>query len=477
MYNPSVGSDATTPTERRSLFPGAGITEGSEVGPYVVETLIGRGASGAVYQAHDPRLARSVALKLIDDLDEVLFEEQLVGEAQTLAKLSHPNIVPVFDLGLASDGRVWVAMELVRGVTIDEWAKEKAPNAVLRAWIDVARAVGHAHESGILHRDIKPGNVMVDEHDRVRVLDFGLTRDASLARLEHGDLSREFFGANSRPDVAQVIGTLNFMAPELFRGAALSPKSDQFSLCVALYRAMFDRDPFDSAARRTWVQGAPARPQPLPKRSSFETLVESVLLRGLDPAPDARWPSMDALADALAAIVDESVMDPFERVRARAQLGAVLIGLSVSLLAVERTRHHRPSPLLLAIASLGIVVVVSIASWRWRAQLYRTAFTRMLTTMVNLIAVTSFVHRAINAIDQVPPAITLRGDAITVAAGAAYIALFYDRAFWLGVVSSTAAALLCALVPQGAVLWFSLSQAIAIVLFTFRAVGQPRAAA
>lgn len=474
MYNPRVGSDATTSTERRSLFPGAGITEGSEVGPYVVQTLIGRGASGAVYQAHDPRLARSVALKLIDDLDEELFEEQLVGEAQTLAKLSHPNIVPVFDLGLASDGRVWVAMELVRGVTIDEWARGKAPNAVLRAWIAVARAVAHAHEGGILHRDIKPGNVMVDEHDRVRVLDFGLTRDASLARLEHGDLSREFFGANSRPDVAQVIGTLNFMAPELFRGAALSPKSDQFSFCVAVYRALFDRDPFDSVARRAWVERAPSRPAPLPKRTAFETLIESALLRGLDPSPDERWPSMAALADALDAIVDEGVIDPFERVRARAQLGAVLSALSVALLAIERSRHHRPSPALLAIASLVIVAVVSLASWRWRAQLYRTAFTRMLTTMVNLIAVTSFVHRAINAIDHVPPSITLRGDAITVAAGAAYIAVFYDRLFWFAVASSTLAALLCALAPQSAVLWFSLSQAIAIVLFTFRAVGQPR---
>jgi serine/threonine-protein kinase len=464
-----VESDGSILADDEPEIVTGAIVLGREIGPYVVRRLIARGGNGIVLRATDPRLGRGVAIKLIDDLDSEVLEDHLVGEARALAKMSHPNIVPVFDLGLTSDGRVWVAMELVEGSTIDEWAKTQSKDAVCSAWIDVAEAIAHAHNAGVLHRDIKPGNVMVDEHGRVRVLDFGLARDFSTANIRVGKISRKFFGKSGGPSTGEVVGTMDYMAPELFRGASVSTASDQFSYAIAMYRALFDRDPFDGASRGAWVKSAPSAPVALGKKAPFSARVEQVLLRALDPEPRNRWPSMTALVEALTESVREPLMDPFERVRARVQLGAVMIALAILLLSAERLAVGlKPRGLLLG--SLVVCSVVSLASYRWREQLFRTPFSKMLTSLANLVAVASLVHRAINAIDSVAPSVTLRGDAVMVAAGAAYVAIFHDRLFFVGVACSTLAALGCALAPSLAGLLFGASQAVAIVLFAFRAV-------
>jgi serine/threonine-protein kinase len=453
----------------------SGIGIGEEIGPYVIESIIARSGNGVVLRASDPRLGRGVAIKLIDDLDGDMLEEHLVGEARALAQLSHPNILPVFDLGLTADGRVWVAMELVQGKTLDEWAVGQPKPRVLDAWLDVGRAIVHAHGAGVLHRDIKPGNVMVDVHGRARVLDFGLARDFSTANIHVGKHSKKFFGTRGQPATGEVIGTMDYMAPELFRGGSVTQSSDQFSYCISVYRALFERDPFDGAARGAWVKAAPAAPRALGVRAEFSAAVEAVLLRGLHPDPAQRWPSMAALCDALAESVRESPMNPFEPVRARVQLGAVMIALSVALLSIERAATVvRPRGI--ALASVLVTLIVCACTWRWRSSLFRTPFSRMLTSMVNLVAATALVHRSINWIDQVPVHVTLRSDALMVAAGAAYVGIFHDRLFFVAVVTSTLAALGCALAPAYAGLVFGLSQAIAIVVFAFRAVQRGRPA-
>ncbi len=464
----SDGAQSTSAGDRTPLI--GAISVGDEIGPYVVETVIARSGNGLVLRARDPRLGRGVAIKLIDDLDEEMIEAHLVGEARALAKLSHPNILPVFDLGLTSDGRVWVAMELVEGQTIDDWGATQPVSRVFDAWLDVARAIAHAHAAGVLHRDIKPGNVMVDVHGRVRVLDFGLARDFSTASIQLGKVSRNFFGARGRPSTGDVVGTMDFMAPELFRGSSVNQASDQFSFCVAMYRAVFAKDPFDGAARGAWVKSAPSAPKALGASARFSPAVEAVLLRGLAPEAAERWPSMSALVHALSESMREAPMDPFEPVRARVQLGAVMIALSVALLSLERARGAPLTAGKLAIASIVVTAVVVSASFHWRNALFRTPFSRMLTTMVNLIAVTALAHRAVNMIDGVLPCVTLRGDALMVAAGAAYIALFHDSLFWITVTTCLAAAVGCALAPSLASVFFAISQSVAIVLFAFRAV-------
>ncbi|MBL8681766.1 MAG: serine/threonine protein kinase [Myxococcales bacterium] len=439
---------------------------GAEIGPYVIESTIARGGQGVVLRARDPRLNRSVALKVVDDSDGESLEEQLVGEARSLAKLSHPNILPVFDVGLTSDGRVWVAMELVDGATIDVWARRATRAKVLRAWLDVGRAVAHAHAAGVLHRDIKPGNVMVDGHDRVRVVDFGLVRDASSARLEVGAVARQF--SVSRSGTGEVIGTLDYMAPELFRGGAVTTASDQFSYCVALYRALFAKDPFDDASRARWVKELPETPRAMASTSGVDRALESALLRGLSLDPAARWPTMDALVTELDRVTPDATMDPFEPAKARVQMGVVMIVLAAVLVSVARINAELTAKGL-ARASVVVVTVIGLATWVWRRELFRTPYTRLLTTLANLVAWIALVHRVVNLIGPVDPAVTLRGDALMIAGGCAYVGIVHDRLFFLATASSVLASISCALWPAHAASSFGASQVLAVSLFAFRA--------
>jgi serine/threonine protein kinase len=466
----SAGGGAGADGPRGPLDPGA------TIGPYVVEGTIARGGIGVVLRAKDPRLGRGVAIKVVDDPDGDELEGLLLGEARSLAKLSHPNIVPVYDVGLLEDGRVWVAMELIDGRTIDEWSRGQPLRRIVAAWIDVGRAVAHAHHASVLHRDIKPGNVMVDRNDRVRVLDFGLTRDSSTARLQVGKLARQFFGGVGATPAGSVVGTMDYMAPELFKGARVSPSTDQFSFCVSMFRAVFSEDPFAGAARGRWVERPPEAPKPSQRPDTSEALLESVLLRGLDPDPAKRWPSMDALVAALCTAFSEATrqaseppMDPFEPAQARVRLGVVLVALSIALIIASRA-FLGVTPGVLVLASALTLTVLTGASYRWRSELFRTPFTKMLTTMANLVVATALVHRLVNLIDAVAPEVTLRGDALVVAAGSAYIGLTWDRLFFISTVTSVAAACACALAPKGAALWFGASQLVAVALYAFRAL-------
>jgi hypothetical protein len=327
----------------------------------------------------------------------------------------------------------------------------------------------------VLHRDIKPGNVMVDRDNRVRVLDFGLTRDASTARLQVGKLARQFFGHVGATPAGSVVGTMDYMAPELFKGARVSPSTDQFSFCVSMFRSVFSEDPFAGAARGRWVEGPPEAPKPMQRPGTPEALLEGVLLRGLDPDPAKRWPSMDALVAALCTAFSEGnqqtsepSMDPFEPARARVRLGVVLVAVSIALIVASRL-FLGVTPAVLVLASSLTLTVLLGASYRWRSELFRTPFTKMLTTMANLVVATALVHRLMNLIDAVSPEVTLRGDALVVAAGSAYIGLAWDRLFFVATATSVVAAFACAIAPKGAALWFGASQLVAVALYAFRA--------
>jgi hypothetical protein len=440
---------------------------GATVGPYVIDSTIARGGQGIVLRARDPRLDRWVAIKVVDDSDGESIEGQLVGEARSLAKLSHPNILPVFDVGITPDGRVWVAMELVEGTTIDVWARRVSRERVLRAWLDVGRAVSHAHAAGVLHRDIKPGNVMVDVHDRVRVLDFGLQRDSSTAKLQFGSMARQF-AASSRNSGISVVGTMGFMAPELFRGAELTPQSDQFSYCIALYHALFAADPFGGSPRRAWVKALPEAPQSRSPKSALERSLEAVLLRGLAPDPASRWPSMDALVDALERALDEVRSSGQARASAPVQVGVVTMVLGAALVALSQITTAVTAGGLLG-ASLVVALVVGLATLRWRERLFRSPYTRTLVTVANVAAWSSVLHRALNHMNPVPTELTLRGDALVIAALSAYVGVAHDKYFLLSAVASAVGGAACALWPASAALAFGGSQLIVLAVFLARA--------
>jgi len=260
------------------------LARGTNLSRYVVLDPVGRGGMGVVYAAYDPELDRKVALKLLrSDLSTSaagLGRSQLLTEAQAMARLSHPNVITVFDVGTWND-EVFFAMEFVRGQTLR--AAQSAPEARARRTLELYLAAGTglaaAHQAGIVHRDFKPDNVLVGEDGRVRVTDFGLAR-----KPEQVD--------------ARMAGTPAYMAPEQWRGAPADERTDQYSFCVALYEALYGSRPVRAAGERS---GSGPAGFPPPRTARVPPGVTRVLARGLQPDPAQRWPSMEALVGALRA--------------------------------------------------------------------------------------------------------------------------------------------------------------------------------
>ena len=288
-----------------------------ETGPvkvdrFVIADRLGRGAMGRVYLAHDPRLDRLVALKLV--ADPAIGGERLLREARALAKLSHPNVVTVFESGTFR-GQVWIAMEHVKGPTLRERLKRgRRPwSEVLPLFVQAGRGLAAAHARGLVHRDFKPENVFIsDEDGRVLVGDFGLARKV------------EPLPTDPEPGDSTRAGTPAYMAPEQMLGKGVDARSDQYAFCVALFEALHGRRPDQdgpTAAVPGWLGDA--------------------LARGLAEEPAERFPGMGALLEVLDR-------DPGAKRRAWGLgLGAVaLVGSAVgaTLWLTEPTARCEPPP-------------------------------------------------------------------------------------------------------------------------------------
>ncbi len=309
--------DVTQGDDERAEQPTAGATLlPTRVGRYVVLERIGAGGMGVVVAAFDAELDRTVAIKLLHPRARGLNAgPRLVREAQALARLSHPNVVAVYDAGTI-DARTFVAMELVRGRTLKQWLRDrKRPwMEVLAMFLGAAAGLAAAHGAGIVHRDFKPENVLVGEDGRPRVLDFGLAagrgEDSGPVPVlgpEHSSILGARLTASGL-----VIGTPAYMAPEQLRGEPADARSDQYSFCVALWEAMFGERPRYATddTRRT----LPAVRSDLHAVRSAPAWLRRVLLRGVALSPAARFSSMDALIAALTSR---------ERRRTRMSLAAI----------------------------------------------------------------------------------------------------------------------------------------------------------
>ncbi len=355
-------AETTAPGSGDAPAGGSVLGRGATVDRYLVLSLIGRGGMGEVYAAYDPDLDRRVALKLLHTARSAeQARRRLTREARALGKLSHPNVVQVHDVG-EHEGDVFVAMELVEGQPLDAWCHGPAKPSwqeVLGAYLDAARGLAAAHEEGIVHRDVKPSNILRGKDGRVRVADFGLAvgRPAGAASTEppDGDPLRDDADAvEARPladtipaaatqagrggdaltATGALVGTPLYMAPEQFDGAAVGPAADQHSLCTALYQGLYGALPFEVAegsdvlaqliARKK--EGPPAAPPP---GSPVPAPVHRALVRGLASRPEDRFPSMDALIDAF-----REAMQPPRRTRLRnAAIGAAAL-LTAAAVAV-----------------------------------------------------------------------------------------------------------------------------------------------
>jgi formylglycine-generating enzyme required for sulfatase activity len=290
---------------------------GARIGRYVIIERVGTGAMGVVYGAYDPELDRKVALKLIKPGQGVkdTARARLLREAKAIARLQHPNVVAVHDVGVFED-QVFLAMEFVAGGTIKSWlaAQPRAWREILDVFIAAGRGLAAAHAAGLVHRDFKPDNVLLDKETRPRVVDFGIARQAGggddeLAG-ETADLAddgtatlRDSGGKNALATLTKTgtwVGTPAYMAPEQFLGERGDEKSDQFSFCVALYEALYGERPFAGDDMLSIsVNVTTEQIRPLPKDRGVPAWVRRVILRGLKVDPGERWDSMAALIRAL----------------------------------------------------------------------------------------------------------------------------------------------------------------------------------
>ncbi len=261
---------------------------------YVLRERIGAGGLGVVYRAHDLRLDRDVALKFVRRRSGDETEADAIArEAKVLAKLSHPNIVPIFDLAPIGHELV-MAMELVEGETLEQRMVGPMPwRAVLPIFQQLGDALAAAHRMGVVHGDIKPGNVMVDRDGRVRVLDFGLARQITGEALPGDEMLATM--RSSRPS-----GTAGFLAPERYDGV-LDERTDQFAFCVMFYVALLGRVPLPLAWSRPSATDLAALDFRHARGIEVPRWLQSVIRRGLAERPEARFPSMSALVAALRA--------------------------------------------------------------------------------------------------------------------------------------------------------------------------------
>jgi serine/threonine protein kinase len=286
---------------------------GARVGRYVVGERVGAGAMGTVYAAHDPDLDRQVALKVMRRRSggEEL-RARLLREGQAMARLTHPGVITVYDVGTVGD-QLFVAMELVTGGTLRHWTARRSRD--WREVLDVFRRAGAglacAHAAGLVHRDFKPDNVLVGDDGRVRVTDFGLAR---ATRDESGDAAPPDAAADpleaTLTRTGSLVGTPAYMAPEQLRGAAVDARADVFSFCVSLYEALYGDRPFAGTtlvALRDSIERGAVRPAP--RGSGVPRRLRRALLVGLRADPGDRYASMDTLLRAL----DEAV--PARRTR------------------------------------------------------------------------------------------------------------------------------------------------------------------
>ncbi len=291
------------------------LARGASIGRYVVLDKLGAGAMGVVYCAFDPELDRKVAIKLLrpEASGSTVSESQaararLLREAQALAKLGHPNVVAVHDVGTHGDD-VWIAMEFVKGQTLTRWRQQHRGGwrEVLEVMTRAGQGLAAAHAAGLIHRDVKPDNVMVGDDGRVRMMDFGLARRGAGPGFAAEELDTQDVSGGERAmlriEVTQagaMVGTPAYMAPEQFAGQVPGPAADVFGFCVMLWEGLYGARPFGGQTIAELRANILAERRLAPGRSGgAPRWLLRVLTRGLATAPERRWQTMGELLAAL----------------------------------------------------------------------------------------------------------------------------------------------------------------------------------
>src|SRR5918996_149392 len=273
----------------------AAFTPGTTFAGYRVESLIGRGGMGVVYLARDLSLDRPVALKLIapELAQDEQFRARFLREPRLAASLDHPNVIPIYEAG-EHEGQLYLAMRFVEGSDLKsvlERDGELPPGRALRIVGQVAGALDAAHRRALVHRDVKPANVLLDQDGHVYLTDFGITKQLG--------------GAST--DTGRVVGTLDYLAPEQIRGDPVDGRTDCYALACVLYECLAGAPPFrrQTEAETLWAH-MQEEPGPLPGYPPLDPVLQSALAKDRDE----RYPSCAALIEAARSVLDNPPAEP-----------------------------------------------------------------------------------------------------------------------------------------------------------------------
>ena len=290
----------------------AEIDAGTEIAGYRIESVIGRGGMAVVYRAEDTRLGRKVALKLLTPslAENEQFQQRFIRESRLAASLDHPNIVPIYEAG-ESEGHLFIAMRYVPGSDLKALLTHDGPlppARILRLFVQIGDALDAAHVLGLVHRDVKPGNILitsVTEHsghahpDHVYLTDFGLTKRTS-------SLSGSLTGTG------HFLGTVDYVSPEQIQGAPVGPSTDIYALGCVLYECLTGRLPFtrDDDAAVLWAHLVELPPPVTAVRPELPPAVNDVVARAMAKAPEDRYDSCRDLVRDLEYALNASVEQP-----------------------------------------------------------------------------------------------------------------------------------------------------------------------
>ena len=358
---------AKIPIERSDSVP---LAEGAELGRYVVERLVGEGGMGRVYSAFDPGLSRRVALKVLRpevDAQAPDARPRMLREAQAMAQLNHPNVVPIFDVG-EHGGQFFIAMGFVNSRTLADWMVEGPGWEEIREVFMLAgRGLAAAHAAGLVHRDFKPHNVLIGEDQDVRVTDFGLVRsvqapadaEQAFTALERSQCFHGLAAPITR--VGAFMGTPAYMSPEQLLGRPADARSDQYSFCVSLFEAVRGVRPFGGKTIEALLYAMRVGTQaPAVKETGAPQGLDAILARGLSFQTEARFDTLDDLLLSLAEVAHPRLPRPIPRSRTKffsAAVGVFVLAVAGSWWGFRRSSdvstsdapaalsHVRPEPI------------------------------------------------------------------------------------------------------------------------------------
>ncbi len=316
-------------------------------GRYELLRPLGQGGMAKVYLARDEVLGRNVALKVLREqyAEDEGFVERFEREARSAAALSHPNVVQIHDRGCSDEGRYYIVMEYVPGGTLKERVRAEGPLGFEEATglaTQIAGALRAAHGRGVIHRDVKPQNVLLAEGGEAKVADFGIALAASAASISRTDL---------------ILGTPNYMSPEQAQGEPIGPASDLYSLGVVLYEMLTGRVPFEAETPMAVCMKHINEPAPSPREANpaISEALEAITLRLLSKDPKGRHASAEDLIEDLRRVA--TGVPPV--------VGAAMAAPTLSLPArVVGSRWGRKAPL--ALASLTVLLGMGGGWYLWQ---------------------------------------------------------------------------------------------------------------